>query len=115
MVYRYCVSSHSQSDDAYDDFENSLVYAAYLLERDPDAAALLLSSVLPAMAEGWYAERGMYPPARAQLLRDLAARAPAIADLLRQALHAPDARARHRAAERLLAELRGGEAEAAAG
>ena len=36
MVYRFCVSSDAQSDDLYADFENSLIYAAYLRERDPE-------------------------------------------------------------------------------
>ena len=68
----------------------------------------------PAMVESWYAQRGEYPPARGQLLRGLAERAPDIAKLLRQALRMPDVRARHRAAQRLLARLRG-ELEVAAG
>lgn len=114
MVYRFCVSSDAQSDDPYADFENSLIYAAYLRERDPEAAAMLVDSLLPAMVESWYAQRGEYPPARDQLLRDLAERAPDIAELLRQALHMPDVRARLRAAQRLLARLRG-ELEVAAG
>ncbi len=58
MVYRFCVASDARSDDAYDDSENSLAYAAYLLERDPDAAALLVNSVLPAMIDAWYAQSG---------------------------------------------------------
>jgi hypothetical protein len=41
------------------------------------------------------------------LLRNLAARAPDIAELLRQALRMPDVRVRLRAAQRLLARLRG--------
>ena len=114
MVYRFCVSPDAQSDGPYADFENSLAYAAYLLERDPEAAALLVNSVAPAMVDNWYAERGEYPPARDQLLRDLAARAPDIAELLRQALRTPDVRAQLRAAQRLLARLRG-ELETAAG
>jgi hypothetical protein len=115
MAYRFCVSSDAgSSDDAYDDFENSLAYAAYLLERDSDAAVLLVSSIVPAMIDGWFAERGEYPPARDQLLSDLAMRAPDIADLLRQALRLADARARLRAAQRLLAGLRG-QSEAAVG
>jgi hypothetical protein len=107
MVYRFCVSSDAQSDDPYADFENSLNYAAYLWERDPEAAALLVDRMLPAMVECWYAERGEYPPARDQLLHNLAARAPDIAELLRQALRMPDVRVRLRAAQRLLARLRG--------
>jgi hypothetical protein len=114
MVYRFCVSSDAQSDDPYADFENSLIYAAYLRERDPEAAAQLVDRMLPAMVECWYAEQGEYAPARDELLRDLAERAPDIAELLRQALRMPDVRARLRAAQRLLARLRG-ELEAAAG
>jgi len=114
MVYRFCVSSDAQSDDPYADFENSLNYAAYLRERDPEAAALLVDRMLPAMVESWYTERGEYPPARDQLLRDLAERAPDIAELLRQALRVADACARLRAAQWLLARLRG-EREAAVG
>jgi len=114
MVYRFCVSSDAQSDDPYADFENSLIYAAYLRERDPEAAALLVDRMLPAMVDNWYAQRGEYPPARDHLLRDMAARAPDLAELLRQALCMADIRARLRAAQRLLARLRG-ELEAAAG
>lgn len=114
MVYRFCVSSDAQSDDSYADFENSLIYAAYLRERDPEAAALLADRMLPAMVECWYAERGEYPPARDQMLRDLAERAPDIAELLRLAPRMPDVRARLRVAQRLLARLRA-EREAAAG
>ena len=114
MVYRFCVSPDAQSDDSYAVFENSLAYAAYLLERDHEAAALLLNRVVPAMVDNWYAERGEYPPARDQLPRELAARAPDIAELLRQALRMADVHARLRAAQRLLARLRG-ELEAAAG
>jgi hypothetical protein len=114
MVYRFCVAPEAQSDDPYADFENSLIYAAYLRERDPEAAAQLVDRMLPAMVEGWYAERGEHPPARDHLLRDLAERAPDIAELLRQALRMPDVRARLQAAQRLLARLRG-ELEAAAG
>ena len=55
MVYRFCVSSDAQSDDPYADFENSLIYAAYLWERDPKAAVLLVDRILPAMVEWWYA------------------------------------------------------------
>jgi len=33
MVYRFCVSSDAKGDDPYAAFENSLIYAAYLLER----------------------------------------------------------------------------------
>ncbi len=112
MVYRFCVSSDAHKDDLYADFENSLNYAAYLRERDPEAAALLVDRMLPAMVDEWYAQRGEYPPACGQLLHDLAARAPDIAELLRQASHMPDVRARLRAAQRLLARLRG-EVEAA--
>lgn len=114
MVYRFCVSSGAHSDDPYADFENSLNYAAYLRERDPEAAALLVDRMLPAMVDEWYAQRGEYPPARDHLLRDLAERAPDIAELLRLALRMPDVRARLRAAQRLLARLRG-ELEAVAG
>ncbi|HKW22810.1 MAG TPA: hypothetical protein VJO13_15595 [Ktedonobacterales bacterium] len=114
MVYRFCVSSDAQSDDPYADFENSLNYAAYLRERDPEAAALLVDRMLPAMVESWYAERGEYPPARDQLLGHLAERAPDIAELVRQALRMPDVHARLRASQRLLARLRG-ELEAAVG
>src|SRR5690348_1493096 len=114
MVYRFCVSSDAQSDDPYADFENSLIYAAYLRERDPEAAALLVDRMLPAMVDNWYAQRGEYPPARDHLLRDMAARAPDLAELLRQALCMADIRARLRAAQRLLARLRG-ELEAAVG
>lgn len=114
MVYRFCVSPDAHSDDPYADFENSLIYAAYLRERDPEAAALLVDRMLPAMVECWYAERGEYPPASDQLLHDLAERAPDIADLLRQASHMPDVGMRLRAAQRLLARLRG-ELEAAVG
>ena len=114
MVYRFCVSSDAQSDDPYAYFENSLIYAAYLRERDPEAAALLVDRMLPAMAESWYAERGEYPPARDQLLRDLAERAPDIAEPLRQASLVPDVRARLWAAQWVLARLRG-ELEAAVG
>ncbi|HEY1390923.1 MAG TPA: hypothetical protein VGF38_20475 [Ktedonobacterales bacterium] len=114
MVYRFCVSSDAQSDDPYADFENSLIYAAYLREREPEAAALLVDRMLPAMVDNWYAEQGEYPPARDQLLRDLAARAPDLAALLRHALRVADGGARLRAAQRLLARLRG-EREAAAG
>ncbi|HKW22070.1 MAG TPA: hypothetical protein VJO13_11875, partial [Ktedonobacterales bacterium] len=78
------------------------------------AAALLVDRILLAMVESWYAERGEYSPARDQLLRDLAERAPDIAELLCQALHVADARARLRAAQQLLAALRG-EREAAVG
>ena len=114
MVYRFCVSSDAQSNDPYADFENSLIYAAYLRERDPEAAALLVDRMLPAMVDSWYAERGEHPPARDQLLSDLAERAPDIAKLLRQAQRMPDVRARLRAAQGLLARLRG-EREAAVG
>ncbi len=114
MMYRFCVSSDAQSDDPYADFENSLIYAAYLRERDPEAAALLVDRMLPAMVEGWYAERGEYPPVRDHLLRNLAERAPDIAELLRQALRMSAVGARLRAAQRLLARLRG-EREVAAG
>ena len=114
MVYRFCVSSDAQSDDPYADFENSLIYAAYLRERDPEAAALLIDRMLPAMVECWYAEQGEYAPACDELLRDLAERAPDIADLLRQAPHVPDVGARLRAAQWLFARLRG-ELEATVG
>ena len=114
MMYRFCVSSDAQSDDPYADFENSLIYAAYLRERDPEAAALLVDRMLPAMVECWYAQRGEHSPACDQLLRDLAERAPDIAGLLRQAPRMPDVSARLRAAQRLLARLRG-ELEAAVG
>ena len=106
MVYRFCVASDAGSYDAFQEAENSLAYAAYLLERDPDAAALEVNGALPAMVEAWYAQQGEYPPARDQMLRDLAERAPHIADALRLALRAPDARARVRSAERLLAVAR---------
>ena len=106
MVYRFCVASDARSEDAYDDAENSLAYAAYLLERDPDAAALLVNSVLPVMIDAWYAQQGDYPPARDQVVGDLAARAPVVAEALRLALHASDVRARVRSAQHLLAVLR---------
>ena len=114
MVYRFCVSSDAHGDDPYADFENSLNYAAYLRELDAEAAVLLVDRMLHAMVDEWYAQRGEYPPARDHLLRDLAERAPDIAEQLRQALRMPDVRARLRAAQRLLARLRG-ELEAAAG
>ena len=114
MVYRFCVASDAQSDDPYADFENSLIYAAYLRERDLEAAALLVDRMLPAMVDEWYAQHSKYPPARDHLLRDLAERAPDIAALLRQAQRMPDVRARLRAVQRLLARLHG-ELEAAAG
>jgi len=114
MVYRFCVSSDAKGDDPYAAFENSLIYAAYMLERDPEAAALLVDRMLPAMVDNWYAEQGEYPPAREHLLSDLAARAPDLSELLRQALRVSDAQARVRAAQWLLARLRG-EREAAAG
>lgn len=107
MVYRYCVSSDARSFDVFEDSEGSLAYAAYLLERDPDSAALLVHGVLPAMINAWYAQQGDQPPARDQVLRDLAVRAPDIADLLRLALRALDARAKVCSAQRLLAALRG--------
>jgi hypothetical protein len=113
MVYRFCVSSDARNDDAFEDSENSLAYAVYLLERDSEAALLLLNSLLPVMVEAWYAQQGVYPPARDQMLRDLAEREPDIAASLRQALRAPDARARMRSAQHLLAVLRG-QADAAA-
>jgi hypothetical protein len=114
MVYRFCVLSDAQGDDPYAAFENSLIYAAYLRERDPEAAALLVDRMLPAMVDNWYAEQGEYPPVRDHLLHDLAECAPDIAEVLRQAQRIPDVRARLRAAQRLLARLRG-EREAAAG
>ncbi|HEX6541934.1 MAG TPA: hypothetical protein VF040_09290 [Ktedonobacterales bacterium] len=107
MVYRFCVASDARNDDAYHDIENSLAYAAYLLERDPEAAMLLVNAALPAMVDAWYAQQGEYPPARDQMLRDLAERVPEIADVLRQALRVADARARVHSAQRLLALLRG--------
>jgi hypothetical protein len=107
MVYRFCVASDARSDDAYEDSENGLAYAAYLLERDSDAAALVVNSLLPVMVDAWYAQQGAHPPARDQMLRDLAERAPDVAESLRQALRAPDARARIRSAQWLLAVLRG--------
>ena len=109
MVYRFCVASggYDEADmDVYDDAERGLAYAARVLARDPDAAALLVNGELPAMLDAWYARQGVYPPARDQLLRDLAERAPAIAESLRLALRAPDAPARILAAQRLLARLR---------
>jgi hypothetical protein len=107
MVYRFCVASDIHGDDAYYDAENCLAYAAYLLERDPDAAALLVNGVLPAMMDAWYGLRGLYPPARDQLLRDVSERAPELAERLRQALRAADAPERVHLARRLLAALRG--------
>ena len=107
MVYRFCVASEGYDElDAYEDAERSLAYAERVLARDPDAAALLVNGELPAMLNAWYARQGVYPPARDQLLRDLAERAPAIAESLRLALRAPDACARLVAAQRLLAHLR---------
>lgn len=109
MVYQFCVASggYNEADvDAYDDAEQSLAYAARMLARDPDAAALLVNGELPAMLDAWYAQRGVYPPARDQLLRDLAERAPTVAESLRLALRAPDAQSRILAAQRLLARLR---------
>ena len=107
MVYRFCVASDAWSDDAFSEVENSLAYAAYLLKCDPDAAALLLHGALPAMMDAWYGRQGAYPPPRDQLLRDLAERAPDVAASLRLALRAPDAPACMRAAQGLLAALRG--------
>jgi hypothetical protein len=114
MVYRFCVSSDAQCDDPYADFENSLIYAAYLRERDPEAASLLVDSMLPALVDSWYAQQREYPPARDQLLRDLALRAPDIAELMRQALRASAVDARLRVVRRLLLRLRG-QLEVAAG
>jgi hypothetical protein len=109
MVYRFCVASegYDVDVDAYDDAERGLAYAARMLARDPDAAALLVNGELPAMMDAWYARQSVYPPARDQLLRDLAERAPAIAESLRLALRAPDAQSRVLAAQRLLAQIRG--------
>lgn len=107
MVYRFCVASDACRDNAYDESANSLAYAAFLLERDADAAALLVNGALPAMIDAWYAQRGDYPPARDQVVSDLAARAPEVAEALRLALHASDVRARIRSAQHLLAVLRG--------
>ena len=109
MVYRFCVASEGYNEadlDAYEDAEQSLAYAARVLKRDPDAAALLVNGELPAMLDVWYARQGVYPPVRDQLLRDLAERAPAVAESLRLALRAPDAPSRVLAAQRLLACLR---------
>lgn len=106
MVYRFCVASDAGSDDAFQESENSLAYAAFLLERDPDSAALMVNGVLPAMIDIWYAQQGNYRPARDQVIGDLAARAPQVAELLRLAVRALDARARVIAAQRLLAALR---------
>ena len=113
MVYRFCVASDAYNADAFQEVECDLAYAARLLERDPDAAALLVNSVLPALINAWYWRQGDYPPARDQVLHDLAARAPDVAESLRLALRAGDAHQRLAAARRLLACVRG-QAEVAA-
>jgi hypothetical protein len=102
MVSRFCVVSDDYDQDAFDDAANSLAYAAFLLKRDPDVAALLANSALPAMMSVWYARQGGYAPARDQVLRDLGERAPHVAEQLRLALRASDAEARVRSAQDLL-------------
>jgi hypothetical protein len=104
--YQFCVSSDAHNDDVFAAYEGSLAYAAYLLERDPDAAALLVNAQLSAMIHEWYAQQGHHPPASDQILRDLAERAPALAEQLRVAVRAVDVRERLRSAERLLGMLR---------
>ena len=113
MVYRFCVASDAYNADPFQEAESSLAYAARLLERDPDAAALLVNSVLPALIDAWYGRQGDYPPARDQLLRDLAERAPDVAESLRLALRASGSHERVAAAKHLLACARG-QAELAA-
>ncbi|HET8907623.1 MAG TPA: hypothetical protein VFN11_11730 [Ktedonobacterales bacterium] len=106
MVSRFCVVSDDYDYDAFDDVANSLAYAALLLRRDQDAAALLANSALPAMIDAWYARQGDYLPARDQVLRDLGERAPHVAEHLRLALRASNADARVHSAQQLLALLR---------
>jgi hypothetical protein len=106
MVSRFCVVADDYDQDAFADAANSLAYAALLLQRDQDAAALLANSALPAMINAWYARQGNYPPARDQVLRDLGERAPHVAEQLRLALRASNADARIRSAQQLLALLR---------
>lgn len=76
------------------ELDDGLNAAAALIERDPDAAALLLDGISWRVAQAWYAGRGLRSPLAAHLLGDLERQAPSIAWRLRLALRAPDVRAR---------------------
>lgn len=82
--------------------EADVARAAGLLERDPDAAALLLDGVLRRVGAGWFLARGLAVPPPERLLERLAERDAPLAWRLRLALRAPDARARLIAARQCL-------------
>jgi hypothetical protein len=83
-----------------------LAVAAERIERDPDAAALLLDGYLYAMLRAWYEEHGWPVPANDKLLDDLDQQAPDLARRVRLALRAPDVAARLGHCRQLLALLR---------
>ncbi len=79
-----------------------LAHVAKLLERDPDAAALLLDGVLRQIGAEWFLARAYAVPPANELLGRLAEMDAAFAWRLRLALRAPDARARYVAAQQCL-------------
>lgn len=72
----------------------ALEEAEALIERNPDAAALLLDGLLNRILDQWLAQRHLERPEPAEMLAQIEQSAPPLAWRLRLALHAPDARAR---------------------
>jgi hypothetical protein len=71
-----------------------LAYAGDLLERDPDAAALLLDGLLQRVGAEWFLARDLPVPPAERLLERLGSACEPFAWRLRLALRAPDVHAR---------------------
>jgi hypothetical protein len=72
-----------------------LSFAGALLERDADAAALLLDGLVQRIGAEWFLAQGAPAPRFERLLGELEQKAHPVAWRLRLALRAPDARARY--------------------
>ncbi len=102
--------------------EDELGVAADVIERDPDAAAIVLDGWLRRLVCAWYEAHSFWPPVAGNLLMDLERRAPELAWRVRLALRASDASARiaharqlvFACAQEILARPRAGEAFSAA-